>query len=69
MKAFTETIDWTLLREQKQALLSIPEALINSTQYDALQGIICLIDNLQDHAVFSGVVTEEVVFNMEKYDS
>lgn len=64
MKTFTETIDWALLRQQKEALLTIPEQLINSTQYDALQGIIELIDHLQDYAVWSEAVTEEVVFNM-----
>ena len=64
MKTFTETIDWALLRQQKEALLTIPEQLINSTQYDALQGVLSLIDHLQDYAVWSEAVTEEVVFNM-----
>lgn len=53
MKTFTETVDWALLRQQKEALLTIPEQLINATQYDALQGIISLIDHLQDYAVWS----------------
>lgn len=64
MKTFTETIDWALLRQQKEALLTIPEQLINTTQYDALQGIISLIDHLQDYAVWSEAVSEEVVFNI-----
>lgn len=64
MLTFTETIDWALLRQQKEVLLSIPEVIINSQQYDALQGIISLIDHLQDYAVWSEAVTEEVVFNM-----
>lgn len=64
MRTFTETIDWALLRQQKEALLTIPEQLINSTQYDALQGIIELIDHLQDYAVWSEAVPEEVVFNI-----
>lgn len=65
MLTFTETIDWALLRQQKEALLTIPEQLINATQYDALQGIIGLIDHLQDYAVWSEAVSEEVVFNMQ----
>lgn len=66
MKNFTETIDWSLLREQKAALLSIPEQLINATQYDALQGIISLIDSLQDYAVDVTNVPEEVVFDIHQ---
>lgn len=64
MLTFTETIDWALLRQQKEALLTIPEQLINATQYDALQGILSLIDHLQDYAVWSEAVSEEVVFNI-----
>lgn len=69
MKTFTETVDWSLLRQQKEALLTIPEQLINATQYDALQGVLSLIDNLQDYAVGIAGVPEEVVFNMDGYDS
>lgn len=65
MLTFTETVDWALLRQQKEALLTIPEQLINSTQYDALQGIIELIDHIQDYAVWSEAVSEEVVFNIQ----
>ena len=67
MKTFTDTVDWALLRQQKEALVSIPEVIINSQQYDALQGIISLIDHLQDYAVDVAGVPEEIVFSIKEY--
>lgn len=49
-----ETIDWALLRTQKEWLLrqSAPEA----------DGLINLIDCIQDAATMDGVIGEELVF-------
>lgn len=56
------TIDWGLLRAQKQELIS----LIEDSPDHILWGLVGLIDNLQDEAVDSGEATEEEVFNLKK---
>lgn len=49
-----ENMDWAMLRAQK---LWLCEHAGN----DAAEGLLCLLDNLQDEAVVSGI-DEEVVF-------
>lgn len=56
------TINWGLLRAQKQELIS----LIEDSPDHILWGLVGLIDNLQDEAVDSGEATEEEVFNLKK---
>ncbi len=65
-------IDWAMLKNQKQYLLSTLsyfEALSSLTseqikQVDALEGILNLIDGIQAYAVDSGQFKENDVFNL-----
>ena len=58
-----KTLNWPLLRDQKQTLLMLRDN-VHVTPADAehLDGIINLIDALQDEAVDSGSVSETEVF-------
>lgn len=51
------TIDWAMLREQKQWLMSQDNAHAD--------GLLMLIDHLQDYAVDNFLVKEEEVFGKE----
>ncbi len=57
---FLQTIDWALLREQKQWLMS--------QENDYAEGLLAFIDSLQDYAVDNFLVQEETVFGKE-YDN
>ena len=57
---FLQTIDWALLREQKQWLMS--------QENDNAEGLLAFIDSLQDYAVDNYLVQEETVFGKE-YDN
>ena len=57
---FLQTIDWALLREQKQWLMS--------QENDYAEGLLAFIDSLQDYAVDNYLVQEETVFGKE-YDN
>jgi len=65
-------IDWALLREQKEDLLSVIHLLQSESdesaqkQADSLIGILHLIDSIQDEAVDSGEFTEKEVFGNVK---
>jgi hypothetical protein len=48
-----------LLKDQKSFLLDL---LIRSRKYDQLEGFLSIIDEIQDQAVESNGVKEEVVF-------
>ena len=68
-----ENIDFDLLRKQKAQLIELqyrttPEGnpVILSKEYDALEGIINLIDEIQDLAVEELGLKEEDVFNLNK---
>lgn len=63
---FINTIDFKKLRSQKLALLKAIDINCSSVGED-LQGIVCLIDNLQDFAVDSLGIPEEKVFGINKY--
>lgn len=59
-------LDFDLLRKQKLLLLQIIDdenATISAEQHEALSGIICLIDAIQDEAVDSYGLPEEEVFH------
>ena len=61
MEEFLKGIDWELLRRQKVELLDV----INMYKLPAgnhLDGVVYLIDHIQDSAVDSGYYTEEQVF-------
>lgn len=66
-KNFFQITDWALLREQKNelVLLSVTEHLLSPKQYEALDGILNLIDAIQDYAVDVEGFTEQEVFNFE----
>ena len=55
----TLDIDFELLKDQKSFLLDL---LIRSRKYDQLEGFLSIIDEIQDQAVESNGVKEEVVF-------
>lgn len=57
-------INWALLRQQKAALVRMAMAGDEFDQYerDVFDGVINLLDTLQDEAVSSGLADEENVF-------
>lgn len=70
---FIQKIDWKLLREQKQAVSN----LINRTRCtieleeddsNALEGIVHLIDALQDYAADEMGLGDKIVFNLPEDD-
>ena len=72
MKIQIEQPDWKLLREQKQTLLKQIEFINNhlggllkvtgKPTMELFEGLVNLIDNIQDSAVAQGVATELEVF-------
>ena len=62
---FITKIDWSLLKKQKKTLLIIKNCHedITSDQTKDIDGIIHLIDAIQDYAVDSMGISEEEVFN------
>jgi len=65
---FIKTIDWVLLCEQKQSLLTVIDELENTggeqKSIDGLNGILHLIDNLQEYAVDTLGIDENLVINL-----
>lgn len=57
--ALLRKIDWGLLRKQKEWLLTQPVC-------DEREGIVNLLDALQDYAVDNGGLSEETVFGFKK---
>lgn len=58
-------MNWKLLRQQKRHLLEIlnnEESNITSEQHQSIEGIVALIDSLQDEAVDANGFPEETVF-------
>lgn len=55
-------IDWKLLRIQKVRLLDVINEIHDISDKEALEGILLLVDHVQDNAVDSGVYTESDVF-------
>ena len=51
MESYELIIDFSQLREQKVALLGINAKVLSKDQYEALEGIINLVDSIQDYAV------------------
>ena len=56
-------INWALLREQKSALVRMA---MTGQDNQALDGIVNLLDNLQDEAVSSGLADEVTVFGKQE---
>jgi hypothetical protein len=66
-------IDLNLLREQKQILIDLqyrdnPDGsqILKANEFKALEGIISLIDHIQDEAVEQLGLDENEVFDLEK---
>lgn len=63
-----ENMDWELLRQQKMTLLHMLEPyqniLLTDEEFEDLQGILHLIDAVQDHAVDVLGVDKNIVFNL-----
>ena len=56
-------VDWKMLRKQKLDLLNVIVIRdIGGKQLESLQGILHLLDALQDEAVEQGEASEEEVF-------
>lgn len=63
---FIANIDWEQLREQKQTLIGLVESNMIPLLNDNLNGLISLIDNVQDYAVDEMDIDELLVFNFKK---
>ena len=61
---FIRKIDWELLKEQKQCLLEISVmGCFTEKDYDMFEGILALIDSIQDYGVDELGIDEKDVFN------
>lgn len=56
-----QRIDWALLREQKFFLLDLTDE-VDGKERELLEGVVSLIDAIQDAAVDEGIATELEVF-------
>lgn len=62
-------LDFTLLKAQKSLLINLQgKKTITKPEWDTLEGIINLIDHIQDTAVKKAIVTEEEAFNLSGED-
>lgn len=60
-------LDLTLLRKQKRHLLkAINNDAVSIPEKESLEGILNLIDNIQDQLVAEGIATERQVFGWRK---
>lgn len=60
-------LDWELLRRQKAFLIELAECgEYPPEQEEMFDGIINLIDSIQDYAIINGNATEEEVFGVLK---
>jgi predicted ATPase len=63
MEDLIKNIDYRMLTSQKQTLLKLQEnPVLSQREKDVIEGIINLIDTLQDKAVDSKILTEAEVF-------
>ena len=62
-----QKIDWELLKEQKQTLLEISVmGCFTEKDYEHFEGLLSLIDTLQDYAVDELEIDEQTVFGDDK---
>ena len=63
---FINDIDWNLLKQQKLSLLNIVNnnTLINNVMSEDVNGIVHLIDSIQDYAVDVAGIDNEIVFGI-----
>jgi hypothetical protein len=56
-------MNWELLRRQKRVLLNLDTgSVVTGKQNEAIEGIVSLIDHIQDQVVDSGQMTSKTVF-------
>ncbi len=60
----TLDIDWDLLREQRNLLISMPKS--GKVEHKLVDGILSVIRTIQEQAVEENGVPEEVVFGNNK---
>jgi len=60
-----EAIDWVKLRDQKKALIMVISNSVDYTTKSHLNGILHLLDNLQDFAVDTLDKNETDIFTFE----
>jgi len=66
MENFLKKINFSLLKKQKQSLLKVIEKTDNVKQLTHLEGILTLINALQDEAVDKYGYSERKVFKLSK---
>ena len=64
MPEFVQKIDWELLRKQKGTLMNLAKDIDDVPKLEHLEGIIVLIDALQDSAVDDYGIAEDLVFDL-----
>lgn len=63
MEELLRNIDYRMLAGQKLSLDNVlKNPLLSQTEKDSLNGILNLIDSIQDKVVEKGILTEEEVF-------
>ena len=63
MESYPLNIDFAELKSQKTAILSIRKEVLSQEQWEALEGLINVIDAIQDHAVDELGYDKDEVFN------
>ena len=68
MPEFMKGIDWNLLKQQKKVLLEMADNLDDVPKLEAVEGIINLLNELQDAAVDTYGLPENLVFDLHPED-
>jgi len=66
---FIEKIDWSELRNQKRLLILANDKLVDQEQKDAIEGILNLIDAVQDYAVDEMGMNSNDIYDFEQEDN
>jgi hypothetical protein len=66
--AFMQNMDWELLKQQKKSLLEVIENTDNVPILEHLEGLLGVIDAVQDYAVDVMGLDENVVMDLSKED-
>ena len=64
MPELYKDIDWELLKQQKKSLLKVIEDCDNVPVLEHLEGILVLIDSIQDDVVDNFGMSEDLVFDL-----
>ena len=63
MEELLKNIDFKMLSGQKRSLcLTQENPLLSQTEKDAIEGVLCLVDAIQDKVVELGILPESDVF-------